>query len=452
MIVFKNGTIVSSSGCMQADLAVDGEQIVAVGQNLTGDTSVDVTGKLLLPGCIDGHTHFDLDVCNTTTADDFASGTQSAILGGTTCVVDFATPNKGETLAYGLDLWHKKADGKAACDYGFHMTIDDWNEEIAAELPQMVEAGITSFKMYMTYPAMMIGDSPMFCALQALKKLGCIAGTHCENNGVIDALISQAKAAGKTAPMTHPETRPNETEAEAVSRYLRMAQLVDTPVVIVHLSTKEALEEVEIARKRGQKVFVETCPHYLLLNQFQYDQDYEKAARYICAPPLRKQADQNALLRGLQTGQVDTIATDHCSFTDTQKLAGQDSFTAIPGGMPGVETRLPMIYSELVATGKLSLEQMVSLLAENPAKLYGLHHKKGALHPGKDADIVVFDPKAKSVAKTVHSKANYHPYEGWDVTGQVDAVYLRGHLVAQNGKLVDTTQGAYQHRELPLFT
>ena len=270
-------------------MLIDGERIERVGAGLSCAEAkvVDVSGKLLFPGFIDAHTHFDLDVCNTTTADDFYTGGRSALRGGTTMVIDFACPNKGETLQYGLDLWHRKADGRTACDYGFHMTIDDWNDGIIAELPRMFEQGISSFKMYMTYPAMMIGDGAIFEALQKLKELGGIAGVHCENAGVIDSLIAEKKAAGELSPSAHPRCRPALLEAEAVGRLLKIAGVADVPVVIVHLTCEASLREVEAARARGQTVYVETCPHYLLLDDHLYDLPDFEGAKYVCAPPLR---------------------------------------------------------------------------------------------------------------------------------------------------------------------
>ena len=260
----RGGFVVTPRGARRADVLLDGEKIAQVGHISPAEAKsaevTDVSGCYLFPGFIDAHTHFDLDVCNTTTADDFASGTRSAIRGGTTTIIDFACPNKGETLAYGLDLWHKKADGKCSCDYGFHMTIDDWNEGIEGELDNMFAAGITSFKMYLTYPAMMIGDGAVYSALKALKKRGGIAGVHCENAGVIDARIAELKAAGRAADVSaHPEARPDYLEAEAVARLLRIAEAADAPVIIVHLTNREALDEVAFARARGQRVYVETC-------------------------------------------------------------------------------------------------------------------------------------------------------------------------------------------------
>ena len=446
--ILKGGTVVGSSVSCEADLLIDGEKIAAVGKDLLceGAQVVDVTGKLLFPGFIDAHTHFDLDVCNTTTADDFASGTRSALRGGTTMVIDFACPNKGETLGCGLALWHEKADGRSSCDYAFHMTIDDWNEGIRAEIPAMFDAGIPSFKMYMTYPAMMIGDQDLYSALLELKKYGGIAGVHCENAGVIDALIAQHKKDGKLSPASHPECRPNPLEAEAVAHLLRIAEVADVPVVIVHLSTREALHEVFAARERGQRVYVETCPHYLILDDSRYRQDdFDAAAGYICAPPLRTKPDQDALLKALANGTVQTVSTDHCSFTREQKRAGRDDFTKIPGGLPGVESRGLLLYTYGVAAGRITKEQMCALLAENPARLYGAYPRKGVLAVGSDADIVVLDPNAEGVfsAAQEHSAAGYTPYEGMARRGAIERVYLRGQLVVKDGELVAKNAGQY---------
>ena len=446
--LLKGGTVVSAAGSRVADILVCGEKIAAIGENLPADGAavVDVSGKLLFPGFIDAHTHFDLDVCNTTTADNFDTGTRSAICGGTTMVIDFACPNKGETLDYGLDLWHKKADGRSSCDYSFHMTIDDWNDGIKHEIPAMFAAGIPSFKMYMTYPAMMIGDQDLFYALKELKKYGGIAGVHCENAGVIDALIAEHKAAGKLAPSSHPECRPNPLEAEAVAHLLRIAEVADVPIVIVHLSTKEALLEVMHARARGQKVYVETCPHYLLLDDSRYYQDdYSASARYICAPPLRKKEDQDVLWKALANGTIQTVSTDHCSFTLQQKDAGKGDFSKIPGGLPGVETRGELLYTYGVAAGRITKEQMCALLSENPARLYGAYPRKGVLAPGSDADIVVYDPSADHTitAATLHSQAGYTPFEGFAVTGGIAQVYLRGQLAVDHGTCKAGPIGTY---------
>jgi len=449
--LLKGGTVVTSSGTRRADVLMEGEKIAKVGRGLpeTADEIVDVSDCLLFPGFIDAHTHFDLDVCNTTTADSFETGSRAALRGGTTTVIDFACPNKGETLHRGLELWHEKADGKTFCDYGFHMTIDDWNPGVEAELPAMFAAGISSFKMYLTYPAMMIGDRDIYLALKALKKLGGIAGVHCENAGVIDGLVAERKAAGKLSVASHPLTRPPYLEAEAVSRLLRIAQAADCPVVVVHLTNHDALEEVERARKGGERGYVETCPQYLLLDESLYFQsDYPAAARYVCAPPLRDKSEQKYLWRGLRRGEIQTISTDHCSFTLAQKEAGREDFTKIPGGLPGVETRGELIYSFGVAKRNIHPDTMCRTLCENPAKLYGLFPRKGILRRGSDADIVVYDLKNSHVIRADDCAANvdYNPYEGFVTVGGISRVYLRGRLAVRDGVVLGGPAGQYMVR------
>ena len=447
-LLFKGGTVITGKGPRRADILVEGEKILDVCRDIPaiGAQVVDVSGMLLFPGFIDAHTHFDLDVCNTTTADDFASGSRAALHGGTTTIIDFACPNKGETLHDGLRLWHEKADGKCACDYGFHMTIDDWNETIESEIDDMYAEGISSFKMYMTYPAMMIGDEAMYKALKKLKEKGGICGVHCENSGVINALIEEKKAAGEMGVSSHPETRPDFLEAEAVSRLLRIAQAVDIPVVIVHLTNAATLAEVTAARRRGQKVYVETCPQYLVLDDsVYYNEDFSRAARYVCAPPLRKPEDCRALWAGLRKGDIQTISTDHCAFTLAQKDAGRGDFTKIPGGLPGVEARGELVYSFGVTTRKISLATMCKVLSENPAKLYGMFPRKGVIAPGADADIVVYDPQADHIlrAEDMVSRAGYTPYEGFVTHGSVSQVWLRGKLMVENGHVIGEQEGQY---------
>ena len=416
--LLRGGYVVSGRGCRRADVLIDGEKVEMLGHippELAAQSEVvDVTGCMLFPGFIDAHTHFDLDVCNTTTADDFESGSKSAIRGGTTTVIDFACPNKGESLAYGLDLWHKKADGKCYCDYGFHMTIDDWNESIESELDAMFDAGITSFKMYLTYP------------------------------------IAELKASGLGADVvSHPISRPDYLEAEAVSRLLRIAQAADAPVIIVHTTNRASLDEIAAARRRGQTVYVETCPQYLALDDgVYYDPDFSSAARYVCAPPIRSQEDSEALWKALRRGEVQTISTDHCSFTLEQKDMGRDDFTKIPGGLPGVETRGEVVYTVAINENKLSLGGVCRALSENPAKLYGLYPRKGVIAAGSDADIVVYDPGASHVlhGADMLSKAGYTPFEGFRTNGGVSKVYLRGQLQVDGGKVVGGKMGEYLKR------
>ena len=451
--LFRNATVVNADGSRVADVLVCGEKISAVSEKIVCPDAeeIDCSGLLLFPGAIDAHTHFDLDVAGTTTADDFASGSRAALRGGTTAVIDFACPEKGESLRHGLELWHKKADGRSACDYGFHMTIDDWNEGIRAELPEMLEAGVTSFKMYLTYPAMMIGDQAIFEALCALKKLGAIAGVHCENAGIIDALIAARKAAGELSPASHPRCRPALTEAEAVGRLLKMAAIADTPVVCVHTTCAAALAEIAAARARGQRVYVETCPQYLLLEDRYYGLPDFEGARYVCAPPLRKPKDQAALWRALAAGEIQTVNTDHCSFTLAQKAMGRGDFTKIPGGLPGVETRFALLYSYGVAAGRITKEKMAELLSANNAKLYGLWGRKGAIRAGFDADLVFYDPKGEHAihAAQLITNVDYNPYEGFPLNGCIRQVWLRGRRVVEEGKLLEERGGQYLRRGLP---
>lgn len=453
--LFRNATVVNAAGSRVADVLVSGEKILRVEPEILCPEArvVECEGLLLLPGAIDAHTHFDLEVAGTVTADDFASGTRAALRGGTTTVIDFACPNKGESLQYGLELWHKKAAGRAACDYGFHMTIDDWNPAVREELPAMIAQGVTSFKMYLTYPAMMIGDQAVFEALLELKKLGAIAGVHCENAGIIDALIAARKAAGELGPASHPLCRPALAEAEAVGRLLKMAALADTPVVCVHTTCREALAEIEAARARGQRVYVETCPQYLLLEERYYGLPDFAGARYVCAPPLRKSADQARLWRALAAGEIQTLNTDHCSFTLAQKELGRGDFTRIPGGLPGVETRLELLYSYGVAAGRISKEKMVELLSANNAKLYGLWGRKGAVAPGFDADLVLYDPRGERALRAAEliTRVDYSPYEGFPVNGRIRQVWLRGRLAAEEGRVLETSAGQYLSRKLPIL-
>jgi dihydropyrimidinase len=299
--------------------------------------------------------------------------------------------------------------------------------------------------MYMTYPAMMIGDEAMYKALRKMKELGGIVGVHCENAGVIDALIAEKKAAGELSPASHPQCRPAILEAEAISRLLKMAELADVPVVIVHLSSAEGLREVEAARSRGQKVYVETCPHYLLLQDDLYSLPEFEGAKYVCAPPLRKDEDNDALWEALENGAVQTIATDHCSFTLAQKDAGREDFTKIPGGMPGVETRGVLLYTYGVLTERISAQRMAELLSEAPAKLYGVYPRKGHIAVGADADIVVYDPEGirRISAKDQVCAADYAPYEGYELSGHISQVWLRGTLAVKEGEILVEKQGKY---------
>lgn len=445
-ILLRGGRVVSGDGCRSADILIDNGKILEVGTELeaAGARVVPVDGKLLFPGFIDAHTHFDLHVAGTVTADDFETGTKAAIRGGTTTVIDFGTQYPGETMKEGLDNWHKKADGRSSCDYGFHMSITEWNEDLSREIDDMIAAGVTSFKLYMTYDTQ-VDDRTIFQILKRLKEVHGITGVHCENSGLIAALQEEAGQRGETGVASHPATRPAAAEAEAINRLLRLAQIAEAPVVVVHLTCEEGLKVIEEARERGQEVYAETCPQYLLMDDSLYHLPGFEGARYVCAPPLRKPSDEARLWQALKDGEIQTVSTDHCSFTLEQKELGKDDFTKIPGGMPGVETRGILMYSEGVAAGRIDEAQMCRLLSENPARLYGLYPRKGVLAPGSDADIVVIDPSAEDVitVKDQITNVDYAPFEGKKVEGRIEQVYLRGELAVDAHQVVQTGLGRY---------
>lgn len=453
--LIQGGTIVRGTGCERADILIENGKIARIGQGLgelfakdEGIVLEDAEGSYVFPGFIDAHTHFDLHVGGTVTADDFETGTKAAVRGGTTTVIDFGTQYHGETLQQALKNWHEKADGKCSCDYSFHMSISDWNEAVSAELDTMMEEGITSFKLYMTYPDMMVDDRAFYQILKRFKELGGITGVHCENSGIIDAMREEAVKRGEMGVASHPATRPAAAEAEAIDRLLRIAEVVDVPVMVVHLTCKEGLEVIRAARKRGQQVFAETCPQYLLMDESLYQLADFEGAKYVIAPPLRTKEDQKALWEALKNGEIQTISTDHCSFTTKQKELGRDDFRKIPGGMAGVETRGVLMYTYGVDEGKISLEQMCQFLSENPAKLYGLYPQKGCIQEGSDADLVVLKPHVKDTITAADQLQNvdYAPFEGTRVTGRIETVYLRGEKVVDKHELVQEKRGIFLKR------
>lgn len=448
-LLFRGGMVISGSSSEKLDVLVEGEKIGAVGKDLEADGAevVDVSGSYLFPGFIDGHTHMDLEVSDTVTIDGFDSGTKAELSGGTTCIVNFATQNRGEGLKYALDRWHEKADGRASCDYAFHLALSHWNEEVSRELEEVVSGGIRSFKLYTTYDGMVVDDKTIYEIFTRLKELGGIAGVHCENKGIIDARLKEVmdRKGNRRSVSDYPWTRPALAEAEAVSRILKIAACVEIPVIIVHLSSREGYEEICRARKRGQQVFVETCPQYLLMDKSRYDLPDHEARKYMIAPPLREKEDQKVLWEALAEGNIQTIATDHCSFTTSQKRAGEEDFSKTPCGMPGAEERPGLVYQFGVRQGKITLEQMCGYLSENPAKLYGLYPAKGVIAAGSDGDIVVWDPNKEWTlsAKSQQSRSDYCPLEGTRLVGRAKQVYLRGTLAAENGKILRPCAGKY---------
>lgn len=452
--LFKGGTVVGVSGKQKLDVLVKGEKILVMGENLSYRDAqiIDVEGKLLFPGFIDPHTHMELEVSGTVTADGFDTGTKAAVSGGTTCIIDFATQNKGESLRDALLNWHRKADGNCSCDYAFHLALSDWNKSVSEELEQVIQSGIHSFKVYMTYDTMVMDDKGIYELLSRLKELGGIAGVHCENKGIIDARVDAVleQKGSRKHVSDYPKTRPALAEAEAIGRLLKIARCVDTPVIIVHVSSKEGYEEIRRAREEGQTVYMETCPQYLLLDEEVYTLENGDASNYVIAPPLRTKADREVLWAALTSNLIQTVATDHCSFTKEQKRMGEHDFTAIPCGMPGVEERPALLWQFGVREGRLTEEQMCQYLSENPAKLYHLFPKKGILAPGSDADIVVWNSETEwTLTKdTQQSMADYCPMEGTVITGRAEQVYLRGELVAENGKILCSGHGKYIREEM----
>ncbi|MBP1041986.1 dihydropyrimidinase [Vagococcus sp. BWB3-3] len=451
-ILLKGGTIVSASGRRQLDLRMEAEIIQEIGSDLAanpGDQVIDVQGQFLLPGFIDAHTHFELNNGVTDTADNFTTSSRGAIVGGTTSIIDFATPERGGTLRDCLAEWHQMAERKTSCDYSYHMSLIEWNQQIASEVPLMIEEGISSFKMYMAYDNLRTSDGAIFEAMLAIRKEHGMLGIHCENGDMVNELIKKLVGEGHVSTHYHPLSRPDSVEAEAVERYLMMADLAGLPVNIVHLSTQRSLESVKRARDRGQKVFVETCPHYLVLDDQLYDGPGFEGGKYVCSPPLRSKADQAYLWDNVISGEIDTISTDHCSFNfKGQKELGLLDFSKIPNGLPGVETRPILMYSYGVATGRITLEKMVALLSEKIARQFGMFPQKGILQVGSQADIVVWNPQGKGVisAKTQEQAVDYTPFEGMETVGSPRQVYLRGQLVAENGKVILGNQGRFIHR------
>lgn len=449
-LILQGGTIVTDIKSYKADVRIENEKIAEIGSDLfkEGDEIVPINGCYLVPGGIDTHTHFDLDVGTTITADNFETGTKAAIVGGTTTILDFATQSKGNTLNDGLREWHDKSSGRCYSDYGFHMAITDWNDTTSKEIEDMINEGVTSFKMYMAYKdTLQVDDGIIFKALKRAKELGVLIGFHCENGDIINELINECKENNQLSPKYHQISRPVDLEVEATYRLMKIAKTANAPVYVVHLSSKAALEEVKKARLDGVKVYTETCPQYLLLDDKLYDLDGFESAKYVMSPPLRKKVDNEALWKALEDGDIDAIGTDHCSFNyKGQKDIGVNDFSKIPNGGPGVEHRMGLLYTYGVKEGKISMNKFVELTSTKAAKLFGIYPQKGSIEVGSDADLVVIDPKIKNTISSENQTQNtdYTPYEGYEVDCQFRHVFLRGIEVIKEGKLtVEYPTGKY---------
>jgi dihydropyrimidinase len=443
--LIKGGTLVTASETYKADLVLEDGKIVkhtAHAQVNPDDEVIDAAGKYVFPGGIDAHTHLDMPFGGTTSSDDFETGTIAAAYGGTTTLVDFAIQQKGGTLRQALDTWHGKAEGKAAIDYGFHMIATDVPPAQIEEMGAIVKEGVTSFKLFMAYPGvLLLDDQSIFRAMLRAGELGALICMHAETGLPIDILVQRALAAGHTAPVYHALTRPEAAEATGTERAIALAEMAHVPVYIVHLSAQRALERVVEARDRGLPAYAETCPQYLFSSEddLRGTADDEFAgAKFVCTPPLRPRHHHEHLWRGLRNYDLQVVSTDHCPFCmKDQKELGRGDFSKIPNGMPGIETRLYLLW-EGVREKRISLNRFVEITSTAPAKIFGLYPKKGSLGIGADADVVVWDPEKKHTLsqKTLHMRVDYSPYEGRDVVGGPSHVFQRGRLIVKEGQFL----------------
>ena len=438
----KNGTVVTSADRYDADIYIDKGKITLIGQglNVPADTVVDASGKLVMPGGIDVHTHLDMPFGGTTSADDFESGTIAAAHGGTTTVVDFAIQNFGEGLFPAFEGWSKKAEGRSVIDYAFHMIVRELTDQVSGDMDKLTKhEGVTSFKLFMAYPGVFqVDDATIFRALLKTKENGGLVCMHAENGGVIDTLVKDALRKGQTAPKYHALTRPTRAEGEATGRAIALAEMADVPIYIVHLSCSDALEKVKQARDMGLPAYAETCPQYLFLSYEDYERPGFEGAKFVMSPPLREKWNQAALWMGLAKNDLQVVSTDHCPFCmnePPQKQLGKDDFSKIPNGAPGIETRLMLLW-EGVRAGFIDVHKFVEITSTNPARMFGLWPRKGTVAVGSDGDLVIWDPEREVTlaTKTLHMRVDYNPYEGRKVKGAPSAVLSRGDVIVDHGE------------------
>jgi dihydropyrimidinase len=442
-ILIKGGRVITAADDYVADVYVEDERISLIGESLDqpADKVIDASGKYLLPGGVDPHTHLDMPFGGTVTIDDVESGQTAAAFGGTTTHVDFVIQPQGSSFADALDEWRAKANGKQVIDMGYHMAVTDLKEGgTLEELASLPDQGITSYKLFMAYKgALMVDDETLFRTMQVAAETGALVMVHAENGDAIDVLVKEALAAGHSAPKYHALTRPPETEGEATNRAIQLARVAGSPLYVVHVSCAESVEPIQLAREKGWDVWGETCTQYFFVDYTFLERPDFEGAKYVYTPPPRDKPNQDVLWNAVRTDTLSAISTDHCAFLwDGQKTIGKDDFSKIPNGGPGLENRLQMIHEFGVRGGRISLNRMVELLSTNPAKLFGLYPRKGTIAVGSDADVVVFDPEKRVTisAATHHSKSDYNLFEGTEVSGSPEVVLLRGHVLVEGDELV----------------
>lgn len=456
-LLIKNGEIVTGSSRFVADIWCEGETVTRIDKDILappGAEVVDATGKFVFPGFIDPHTHIYLPFMGTFSKDTYSTGTQAAVVGGTTTIFDMCCPPRTEEPAGGFATWKSLADGSACCDYAFHMGVTQFHEGTEEQLRKIVSEGVQSFKIFLAYKgAFGIDDAELFATLRLAKKLGVVTAVHCENETLISELQKQLLSEGKTGPEWHQESRPPYVEAEGVHHIMSFAEATGASVYIVHLSCAEALEEAIRARLRGVDVRVETLIQYLVLDKTWAEKPDFEGAKFVMSPPLRDKRNQNILWNALRQGLIDTVGTDHAPFDfETQKPMGLADFTKIPNGIPSLEDRISLLYTHGVRTGRLDLHTFVNVASTNAAKIFNLFPKKGTIQPGSDADLVVFDPSYRGMlsATTQTSAVDYNAFEGWEIQGRPAVVTVRGEIAARDGRFIGQTGRGKFLRRPPL--
>ena len=452
--LIKNGTIVNADATTRADILIDGEQIALIGAELdtTADRTIDATDRWVIPGAIDVHTHMELPFGGTFAKDTFETGTRAAAFGGTTTIVDFAVQPRGGSLRQGLDTWMEKAQGNAVIDYGFHLIISDVRDDVLSEMDQLVDEGITSFKLFTAYPGVFYSDDgAIFRAMQQTAKNGGLIMMHAENGMAIDVVAAEDVAAGRTDPYYHGTSRSPIFEGEATNRVIRLAEVAEAPVYIVHLSAADALDELRQARNEGLPAYAETCPQYLFLTLDDLGNGFE-GAKFVCSPPLRPEGHAEELWKGLQTDDLQVVSTDHCPFDfHGQKDLGKGDFRKVPNGLPGVEDRVDLLHDGGVVSGKLTPNRWVEVIATAPARMFGMP-QKGTISVGADADVVIYDPNHKRTisARTHHMDVDYSCYEGREVQGKAETVLSRGRVIVDNDEFMGSPgDGRFLKRQRP---